>query len=75
MTTTIHLRVDETTKEKYYQLFYSERSKNTKLDHDEFMLKLLECYEKNQQYKKKMKFIDLPEPDKNGMIKLVHRHV
>ena len=41
MTTTIHLRVSEKTKEKYYQRFYTERSKDTKLDHDEFMLKLL----------------------------------
>lgn len=41
MTTTIHLRVDEKTKEKYYQEFYKARSEDTKINHDKFMLGLI----------------------------------
>ena len=46
MTTTIHIRVDETTKEKYYKKYYEWKSKNTskELDHNDFLKDILKQY-------------------------------
>ncbi|MDH4263950.1 MAG: hypothetical protein OEV78_13000 [Spirochaetia bacterium] len=46
MTTTIHLRVSEKTKEKYYQKYYEWKSKNMRkdFDHDDFLNEILQRY-------------------------------